>query len=69
MVFYLHLILYHGIFYRRADKYGLGVVAPYEFKAAVEKILGYAMTDEQWTTLKNDVKLDSDGLCTLLDVP
>ena len=49
-------------FNRQADKYGLGVVAPYEFKAAVEKILGYNMTHEQWTNLKIDVKLDGDGL-------
>ena len=40
----------------------MGVVPPYEFKAAVEKVLGFTMTDEQWTGLKKDVKLDGDGL-------
>ena len=48
--------------HRQADKYGLGVLPPYEFRAAVERVLGYTMTDEQWTHLKSDVNLDSDGL-------
>ena len=38
------------------------MLPPYEFRAAVEKVLGYTMTDEQWTHLKSDVNLDSDGL-------
>ena len=38
------------------------MVPPYEFRAAVEKVLEYTMTDEQWSALKSDVKLDCDGL-------
>ena len=37
-------------------------MAPYEFKAAVERVLGYNLTEDQWNQLKNDVKLDKDGL-------
>ena len=42
---------------------------PYEFKAAVEKVLGFTMTDEQWTGLKKDVKLDGDASGSICSFP
>ena len=47
---------------RKCDKYNIGVVTQYEFKEAIERLLGYSMTDSQWAELKEDVGLDADGL-------
>ena len=38
------------------------MVTQYEFRDAVERVLGYAMSDVQWAELKDDVGLESDGL-------
>ncbi|XP_063405341.1 uncharacterized protein LOC134688497 isoform X6 [Mytilus trossulus] len=49
-------------FLKSCDKYGLGVITPHEFRGALEKRLGYTMSDKQWEQLKNDVGQDADGL-------
>ncbi|XP_076078355.1 uncharacterized protein LOC143048532 isoform X2 [Mytilus galloprovincialis] len=59
---------FHGDFLKlmsylkSCDKYGLGVITPHEFRGALEKRLGYTMSDKQWDQLKNDVGQDADGL-------
>ncbi|XP_052088404.1 uncharacterized protein LOC127725466 isoform X7 [Mytilus californianus] len=59
---------FHGDFLKlmsylkSCDKYGLGVITPHEFRGALEKRLGYTMSDKQWEQLKTDVGQDADGL-------
>lgn len=56
------VILLFVFAFRSCDKYGLGVITPHEFRGALEKRLGYTMSDKQWDQLKNDVGQDADGL-------
>lgn len=49
-------------FLKSCDKYGLGVITPHEFRSALEKRLGYPMSEKQWEQLKTDVGQDKDGL-------
>ncbi|KAL3881789.1 hypothetical protein ACJMK2_028182, partial [Sinanodonta woodiana] len=59
---------FHGDFiklvstFRSCDKYSLGVITPHEFRTALEKRLGYPMSEKQWEQLKEDVGQDADGL-------
>ncbi|KAK3602964.1 hypothetical protein CHS0354_016772 [Potamilus streckersoni] len=48
--------------FRSCDKYSLGVITPHEFRTALEKRLGYPMSEKQWEQLKEDVGQDADGL-------
>ncbi|XP_060597062.1 EF-hand calcium-binding domain-containing protein 6-like isoform X4 [Ruditapes philippinarum] len=48
--------------FRQCDKYNIGVVTKHEFRSAIEKRLGYAMTETQWENLKSIVGEDKDGL-------
>ncbi|XP_053397507.1 EF-hand calcium-binding domain-containing protein 6-like isoform X4 [Mercenaria mercenaria] len=59
---------FHGDFikmlahFRQCDKYNIGMATKHEFRAAIEKRLGYSMTEMQWEQLKATVGEDKDGL-------
>lgn len=38
------------------------MITPHEFRSALEKRLGYPMSEKQWEQLKTDVGQDKDGL-------
>ena len=44
------------------DKHNIGLVTQYDFKCAVEKLLGYQIPDRQWEDWKGTMRLDKDGL-------
>ncbi|XP_052807239.1 EF-hand calcium-binding domain-containing protein 6-like isoform X11 [Mya arenaria] len=48
--------------FRRCDRYNLHVVTAHEFRAAIEARLGYAMTEQQWETIRQEAGTDRDGL-------
>lgn len=60
MYIWYKYILYNNC--RDCDKYSLGVITPHEFRAGIERRLGYTMTEAQWAQLKSDVGQDQDGL-------
>ncbi|KAK3096739.1 hypothetical protein FSP39_002809 [Pinctada imbricata] len=49
-------------FFKSCDKYNLGVITQQEFRSAIDKRLGYPMSEKQWEQLKYDVGTDRDGL-------
>ncbi|KAL5020755.1 hypothetical protein ScPMuIL_002162 [Solemya velum] len=48
--------------FRSFDKYDLGVVTKTEFRSAIERRLGYQLTDKQWLQLLEEVGQEQDGL-------